>query len=69
MSVFLCTRDGDVVALRREDRSWAAEPVLEGAGAQCVATDGARVLVGSRGGGVHLSQDDGAKFVLEAEES
>ena len=62
MSVFLCTRDGDVVALRRDNGSWAAEPVLVGVRAQCVATDGARVLVGTRGGGVRLSNDDGVTF-------
>ena len=62
MSAFLCTRDGDVIALRRDSDSWAAEPVLADARALCVATDGTRVLVGTRGGGVRLSNDDGVTF-------
>jgi len=62
VSAFLCTRDGDVIALRRDSDSWAAEPVLADARAQCVATDGTRVLIGTRGGGVRLSNDDGVTF-------
>jgi hypothetical protein len=63
MSVYLCTRDGDLVALRRDGGSWVADTVLAGARAQCVATDGTRVLVGTRSDGAQLSEDDGATFV------
>jgi hypothetical protein len=62
VSVFVCTRDDRLVALRRDAGSWAAETVLEGADVQCVATDGARVLAGTRGDGALLSADDGATW-------
>ena len=62
MSVYLCTREGDLVALRRDGGAWVARTVLDGARAQCVATDGTRVLVGTRTDGAHLSTDDGATF-------
>lgn len=61
MSVFVCTRAG-LVRLRREGRRWTAESALEGVGAQCVAADGARVLVGTRGRGAFLSVDAGATW-------
>jgi hypothetical protein len=61
MSVFVCTCDDRLVRLHRGG-SWSAEPVLEGVGAQCVAADGARVLVGTRGRGAFLSVDDGATW-------
>jgi photosystem II stability/assembly factor-like uncharacterized protein len=59
MSVFVCTSDGRLLALRRDAGAWAAETMLEDAGAQCVATDGTRVLAGTRGSGAYLSGDDG----------
>jgi hypothetical protein len=62
VSVFICTRDGRLVSLRRDGGSWVAEPVLEGAGAQCAAADGARLLVGTRGNGALLSADDGVTW-------
>lgn len=62
MSVHLCSRDGDLVALRRDGGSWAAETVLADARAQCVATDGTRVLVGTHGDGALLSDDDGVTW-------
>jgi hypothetical protein len=61
MSVFVCTHDG-LVRLRRDGRSWTAESALDGVGAQCVAADGARVLVGTRGRGALLSVDAGATW-------
>lgn len=61
MSVLVCTRDDHLVRLRREGGGWFAETVLAGAGAQCVAVDGSRVLVGSRSG-VIASADDGANW-------
>jgi hypothetical protein len=60
--VLLCTSDDRLVALRREGGAWSAEVALEGAGAQCVAADGERVLVGTRGGGVLVSADGGARW-------
>jgi hypothetical protein len=62
VSVHLCTRDGDLVALRRDGGAWTAETLLADARAQCVAADGARVLVGTRGGGALLSADAGATW-------
>jgi BNR/Asp-box repeat len=59
--VFVCTCDR-LVRLQRDGRSWSAEPALEGAGGQCVAADGARVLVGTRGRGALLSADAGATW-------
>jgi hypothetical protein len=61
MSVFVCTRDR-LVRLRRDGRTWTAEPTLEGVGGQCVAASGARVLVGTRGRGAFLSIDSGANW-------
>jgi hypothetical protein len=59
VSVFVCTRDDRLVRLRRDVRSWTANPTLEGVGAQCVAADGPRVLVGTWGRGAFLSLDAG----------
>lgn len=59
--MFVCTRER-LMRLRREGRSWTAEPVLEGVGAHCVAADGARVLVGTRGQGAFVSVDAGATW-------
>jgi BNR/Asp-box repeat len=61
MSIFVCTQ-GDLVRLDRDDRSWTPSLVLEGAYAQCVAADSARVLVGTRGRGVLLSDDAGVSW-------
>jgi hypothetical protein len=52
MSVFSCTRDDRLI--RIDDHA----TVLEGEGAQCVATSGERVLVGTRSG-ARLSDDAG----------
>lgn len=63
MSVFICTRDDRLLRLERDGRSWSVEPVLEGmGGAQCVAADGERVLVGTRERGAFLSADAGATW-------
>jgi photosystem II stability/assembly factor-like uncharacterized protein len=61
VSIFLATLDGRLVALdRNRDATATPRTVLDAAErAQCVATDGARVLVGTRGGGALLSHDDG----------
>jgi photosystem II stability/assembly factor-like uncharacterized protein len=57
--VFVCTSEDRLVRLERDGGSWAAAPALEGLGAQCVATDGTRVLVGTRGHGLFHSADRG----------
>jgi hypothetical protein len=62
MPVFACTRDDRLVRIEREGSSREAEPALEGAGAQCVAAAGARVLVGTRGRGAFLSVDAGDRW-------
>jgi hypothetical protein len=61
MFVFVCTRD-HLVRLERHGRSWTAEPALEGIGAQCVAADGARVLIGTPGNGALQSVDAGTSW-------
>jgi photosystem II stability/assembly factor-like uncharacterized protein len=62
MSVFVCTRDDRLVRIGPDGGSWAAESVLEGVGVECVAADGSRVLVGTRGNGLYLSDDGGGGF-------
>lgn len=62
--VFAAT-DTDLLKLTATDAGFAAETVLEGAGAQCVATgrrDHAVVCCGCLGGGLWLSRDGGATF-------
>jgi hypothetical protein len=61
MPVFVCTRER-LVRLGRDGGSWSAEPLLEGAGAQCVAARGSRVIAGTRGSGVFVSADAGATW-------
>jgi len=58
MSVFVVTRDG-LVRLRRDGGDWSARPALGSVAAQCVATAGTRVLVGTRGRGALTSDDAG----------
>jgi photosystem II stability/assembly factor-like uncharacterized protein len=64
VSVFLTTLDGRLIALHRDaDGAATAHTALEAhEQAQCVATDGSRVLVGTRGNGALLSNDDGATW-------
>jgi hypothetical protein len=57
--VFICTSEGDLLRLERANRSWDAARVLQDAGAQCVAVNERRVLVGTRDSGVLLSADAG----------
>jgi hypothetical protein len=59
MAVFVCTRDDQLLRIDPE-REWSADPLLEGTGVQCVAADGERVLVGTRGEGLRVSDDSGA---------
>jgi len=59
MPVFVCTRDDRLVRLEPDGGAWTATPALEGLGAQCVAAQGAQVLVGTSGNGLHTSADGG----------
>lgn len=59
---FICTREGDLVRATGTGNSWVADTLVEGAGAQCAAADGPRVLVGTRDRGVLLSGDRGASW-------
>jgi hypothetical protein len=61
VSVFVCAGE-DLVRLERTGGGRTARVALEGVGARCVATHGSRVLVGASGGGVLLSDDDGATW-------
>lgn len=58
MRIYATTRD-DRLAILEAD---GAETALEGLHPQSVAVDGARVLVGTRGHGAHLSLDAGASW-------
>jgi photosystem II stability/assembly factor-like uncharacterized protein len=62
MYVFVCTRDGRLVRLERSGGAWTAELLLDDIEPQCVAVDGERVLLGTRGDGLRLSQDSGASW-------
>lgn len=62
MLLYACTRDENLVRLRRDDGSWEAEHVLEGVAVQCVAADGEQVLVGTRGDGLLASADSGERW-------
>jgi hypothetical protein len=56
---YICSRDDVVTRLDCDDASTEARPVLEGVQADCVAADGDRVIVGTRGAGALLSRDGG----------
>ncbi len=58
--VFVCTRDDRLVRVDHDNGAWTTETLLRDVEVQCVASDGARVLVGTRGRGVLLSEDGGA---------
>jgi photosystem II stability/assembly factor-like uncharacterized protein len=61
--VRLYAATGDaIVGLAPEDGVLRAATVLEQPGLQCVAADGARVVAGSRGRGVWLSEDGGESW-------
>jgi hypothetical protein len=60
--IFICTRDDRLIRVSRDNGAWLTETLLEGVAAQCVATDGARVLVGTRDQGALLSTDRGAAW-------
>jgi hypothetical protein len=56
MSVFVCTGDDRLVVLGRDGAA------LEGRGVQCVAARDGRVLVGTRGHGLFVSDDAGKSW-------
>jgi hypothetical protein len=60
--IFICTRDDTLVRVNQDNGAWIAETLLDDVGAQCVATDGARVLVGTRDEGALLSVDRGVSW-------
>jgi photosystem II stability/assembly factor-like uncharacterized protein len=62
MSVFVCTRDDRLVRLEPDGGAWTATEALEGLGVQCVAARGQRVLVGTRGNGLFVSDDGGESW-------
>jgi len=59
---FICSRDDVVTRLDCDDGSSRAKRVLEGVQATCVAADGDRVIVGTRGAGALLSLDAGRQW-------
>jgi len=60
--LFICSGDGRLVRVKPADGAWTSDTPLEGVRAQCVATDGGRVLVGTRDRGVLLSGDGGTSW-------
>jgi hypothetical protein len=60
MSIFVCTREDRL--LRLEEKGGAAETLLEGVGARCLAAAGSQLLVGTGGGGLMASDDAGADW-------
>ncbi len=60
--IFICTRDDRLVRVDRDHGAWTTQTLLRDVAAQCVASDGARVLVGTRDRGVLLSEDGGAEW-------
>ena len=62
MAVFVCTRDGRLVRLEEGRGPWTVEVVLDDVEPQCVAADGERLLLGTRGAGLRVSADSGASW-------
>lgn len=62
MRALLCTREGRVIRLELDGASPAARTVLDGEPAVCVAAAGERVLVGTQGDGLLLSEDGGEEW-------
>jgi hypothetical protein len=60
--LFICTADGRLLRVASTNGGWTSETLLEGVAAQCVATDGGRVLVGTRDRGAVLSADGGTSW-------
>jgi hypothetical protein len=64
MRAFICSRDDTVTRLDCEDTSIDAQLVLQGVPVACVAADGDRVIVGTRGAGALFSSDGGGRWDL-----
>jgi hypothetical protein len=62
MRAFICSRDDTVTRLDGDDASTKAQSVLNGVPVGCVAADGDRVIVGTRGAGALLSSDGGRRW-------
>jgi hypothetical protein len=62
MRAFICSRDDVLTRVDCDDTSTRAQPVLEGVPVDCVAADGDRVIVGTRGAGAFLSTDGGGRW-------
>jgi hypothetical protein len=60
--ILICTRDDRLVRVDRDNGAWVTDTLLEDVAAQCVAADGARILVGTRDRGALLSFDAGASW-------
>src|SRR3954454_22251721 len=59
MRAFVCSRDDVVTRVDWDVTSTRAEAVLESVPVRCVAANGDRVIVGTRGAGVFLNSDGG----------
>jgi hypothetical protein len=62
MRAFICSRDDVVTRVDCDVASSEAQPVLEGVPVRCVAADGDRVIVGTRGAGALISSDGGRRW-------
>jgi hypothetical protein len=62
MHAFVCSRDETVTRLDWDHHSTETQTVLEGVQVDCVAADGDRVIVGTRGAGALLSADGGRRW-------
>src|SRR3954468_24587023 len=62
MRAFICSRDDVVTRVDCDVASSEAQPVLEGVSVRCVAADGDRVIVGTRGAGALISSDGGRRW-------
>jgi photosystem II stability/assembly factor-like uncharacterized protein len=62
MRAYICSRGDVVTRVDCDDASTRAQPVLEGVAVGCVAADGDRVIVGTRGAGALLSNDGGRQW-------
>jgi hypothetical protein len=59
---FICCRDGTLTRVDSDVASAQAQVVLEGVRVDCVAADGDRVIVGTRGAGALVSSDGGRRW-------
>ncbi len=62
MTTLYATTGDAVVRLEERDGAWEATTSLAGSGAQCLARGDGTLYAGTRGSGVHASDDDGATW-------